>query len=102
MPSEDFIVNDPNDVVVIIFISVFQVFKDFQLNTCLVLKSFLVADNFNGYHLLLFVVKTFESLPKAATANLVKNFIPKSKMVFYNDLVISTLVIITEIVAILG
>ena len=71
MPSENFIINDSYNVVVIVFVTIFEVLKDFQLNTCLILKPFLVPDDFNGDHLLLFVVKTLQSLSKTSTSDLV-------------------------------
>jgi hypothetical protein len=68
MPSKYFVVNNPDDVVIIILVAVFQVFKDPQLHTRLVLKPLLVSNDFNRHQLLLFVVKTLQSLPETSAS----------------------------------
>ena len=62
------------------------------------LEALLVADDFDGYHLLFQMVEAFEGLSKTPAANLVKHFITISKMIFNHDLVVSSLVIVSEVV----
>jgi hypothetical protein len=78
MPSKYFIVNDPNDVVIVILVAVLQIFKDPQLHTRLVLKPLLVSNDFDRHKLLLFVVKTLQSLPKTSASQLINNLVSES------------------------
>lgn len=100
MAAEDLVVNNLDDVVVIIPVPVLQVLKDPQLYTGLVLESFLIPDNFNGNHLLLFVIKAFESLAKASAAQLVKHLISVGQLILHNDLIVSSLIIVAKIVVV--
>lgn len=81
MPSEDFVVNNSYDVVIVILVAVLQVFQNPQFNACLILKAFFIPDYLYGHHLLVFVVETFKSLPKTSATNLIKHFISVSQMI---------------------
>jgi hypothetical protein len=102
MSSEDFVVDDSDDIVVIVFIPVFKVLQNSEFYSCLILKPFLVANNLDSHHLVFFMVKTFKGLPKTATANFVDDFISESQLVFQYNLVIPSVIIITEIMIVLA
>lgn len=100
--SEDFVVNDPDNIVVIVFVPVFEILQNFKLHTCLILKPFFVADNLDSHHLVFFVVKAFKCLPKTATADFVNDFVSESQLIFHHNLVIPSVVVITEVMIILA
>lgn len=75
---EDLIVNYLNDVVVVVLVPVLQVLKNLEFNTGLVLKTFFVSNDFDGNHLLLFVVKALKRLPKTTATYLIKHLVPVS------------------------
>ena len=68
MASEHLKINDPDYVVVIVFVFFLQEFQDFELDTRLMLKSFLVTDYFDCDHSLCFVIKALQSLAERARA----------------------------------
>jgi hypothetical protein len=102
VPSEDLVVDDSDDVVVVVFVFVFQILQDSQLDSSLVLEPFLVPDDFDCNHLLLLVVKALQRLAKTTAANFFKDFVAECKMVFHHDLVISALVVIAKVVLMQG
>lgn len=62
MTPEHIVVQYPHNIIIILWVLIIQKFQDLKLYTCLVLKSFLIPDNFNRYNLLRFMVKAFDSL----------------------------------------
>jgi len=100
MASEYLVVVDADDVVVIVLVPVFEVLQDFKFDAGLMLKALLVADDFDGYHLLLDVVEAFEGLAETTAANLVEHFIAICKVIFQHYQVVSSFVIVSKVVAI--
>ena len=101
MSSKDFVVDDSDDVVVVVLVSIFEVLQNFEFHSCLVLKPFLVSNNLDSHHLVFFMVKAFKCLSKAATADFINHFVSKSQLVFQHNLVISPVVIIAKIMIVL-
>ena len=66
MLSEYSVVLDPDDVVRIVRIILFQMLENFELNTCLMLESFLVSNQLHCYNLLSLVIKAFQCLAERA------------------------------------
>jgi hypothetical protein len=59
MLSENTVILYSDDIVNIIRIVLFQIVQDIQFNSSLMMKPLLVADNFDSYLLICFVVFTF-------------------------------------------
>lgn len=68
----------------------------------MVLESFLIANDFDCHHLMFFMVKTFECLAETTAADLVKDFVPKGKLVFHDNLIITSVIVKAKVVAVLG
>ncbi len=68
MLAEDCVVLDPNDVIHIVRVMLFQVTEDVQLYPCLVVETFFVPDYFNRDELIRLVIVAFESLTETAFA----------------------------------
>ena len=49
-----------------------------------------------------FMVKTFECLAETTAADLVKDFVPKGKLVFHDNLIITSVIVKAKVVAVLG
>lgn len=64
MSPEHIVVIDPHDIILILFVSIVEHLQYLQFYRGLVLKSFLVPDNFHCHQLLQFVVETLDSLPE--------------------------------------
>ena len=45
MSSKDFVVDDSNNVIVVVLVSIFEVLQNFEFHSCLVLKPFFVSNN---------------------------------------------------------
>ena len=82
MLSENSIIVNSNDIVHIVFIVIVEVLENAQLDACLVLELFLVANDLYRNFLLVLVIITLDSLAKASLAQEFKNFVSVSKMVF--------------------
>lgn len=100
MAAEDLVVNNLDDVVVVIPVPVLQVLQDPQLYTGLILESFFIPNNFNGNHLLLFVIEAFESLAEASAAQLVNHLVSVGQMIIHNYLVVPSFIIVAKIVVV--
>lgn len=98
MSPEDLVVYDSDDVIVVVLVPVLEVLQDTQLDASLVLESFLVADNLDGDHLLLFVVEALQSLAETATANLLDYFVPVCEVVFHHNLVVTAFIVVSKVV----
>jgi hypothetical protein len=68
MLPEHHIIFDSYYVERVIRVVLLQMHQNFKLNTCLVLKSFLVSDKFNSHVLLCLMIKTFKCLSEASFA----------------------------------
>ena len=98
MLTEDCIVFDSNDIVRILWIMFLEIRKNVQLNTCLMVKPLLVSDDFYGHKLVGFVVVAFQSLTKTTFSKRLKNFVSVAKVVFHDNLVITSIIIETLVV----
>jgi hypothetical protein len=79
--SENTVVLHADDVILIILVMIIQVFQNFELNTCLILKLFLIPDNFNSNVFFGLMIKTLDSLTETALPQKFQYFISVSKMV---------------------
>jgi hypothetical protein len=59
MLSENTVILYSDDIVNIVRIVLFQIVQDIQFNSCLMMKPLLVADNFDSYLFISFVVFAF-------------------------------------------
>ena len=76
----------------------FQEHQYFEFYPSLVVESLLVPDYLNSYHLVGFIVITFQGLAKAAFPQKFKDFISISDMVTKLNFVISSIIIKPTIV----
>ena len=83
MLSKDERFNDSNNVLLVFWVTLFQLLKDASLNQSLLVQAFLISQYLQGTHLLLLVVEAFENLTERALSNPLLNFIPVRNMVVY-------------------
>lgn len=62
------VVFDPYDIVYIIRVMFLEVIEDIKFDSSLMMKSLLIADNFDSYFLICFVIFAFQSLSEATFA----------------------------------
>ena len=65
MLSKDHIIFDSNNIIHIIFVMVIQILQNSELYSGLILKLFLIADDFDGDLLVCLMVKALNGLAKA-------------------------------------
>ena len=83
MLSKDERFNDSNNVLLVFWVTLFQLLKDASLNQSLLVQAFLISQYLQSTHLLLLVVEAFENLTERALSNPLLNFIPVRNMVVY-------------------
>ena len=98
MLAEYSIVMDPHNVVLVVLVLRFEIAKQAQFDTCLMLETLLITDDFDGDHCLFHVIEAFERLAKATRAKFVQNFKSVGQMIFHDDLIVTTLIIKAKIV----
>jgi len=81
MLSKNTVVLYTDDVILIILVMIIQVFQNLELDTSLVLKLFLIPNNFNGNVFFGLMIKTLDSLTETALPQKFKDFISVPKMV---------------------
>lgn len=64
--SEEHVVFDSDDVVLVVWVVVVQVLEDPKLNACLILELLLVTDQLDGHRFLSLVVQARDGLAKAS------------------------------------
>ena len=74
-----------------------KLLQDIDLDKCLLMKSLLVADDLDRNQYSCLMVDTTHDLPKASFAEKIDNLVTITKVVAFDDIVISTLIIITEV-----
>lgn len=102
MLPEHAVVFDPNDVVGIIWVVLFEMQQYFQLDASLVLELLFISDDLQGNDFFGLVVDALECLPKGALTEEVQDLEPVSNMILQDDAVIASFVIIAEIVLLLS
>ena len=68
MLSEDVIVVNPDDIVLVMRVIVVQELKNLQLHSSLVLELLFVPDNFDSHKVARLMIKTLNSLSKTSGA----------------------------------
>ncbi len=63
------------------------------------LEALLVADDLDGDHHLVLVVKALQGLAEATRSKLVQDFKSEGQVVLHDDLVVTTLIVEAEVVA---
>lgn len=97
MLSEDRIVLDSNDIVDILWIIVSQVCQDIQLHPSLMMESLLIPDDLYSDMFVGFVVEALDGLPETSLAQKLLNLIPVAQMVFHDNLVVTTVIIVAVV-----
>ena len=97
MLPEEHITLYSNDVILVMFVVEIQVLQNSQLDTCLILELLFIADDFECNRLLCLMIKTLDSLTKAAHAQEFLHFVPVSQVVFKDNLVVALIVIKTMV-----
>jgi hypothetical protein len=97
MFSKNVIIQHSDDVMLILFIAVIKQLEYFKFNSCLMLKPFLIPDNFACYNLLIFMIEAFQSLPEWPTSQLVNDFIPVPYMVIHNYVIVASLIVKSKV-----
>jgi hypothetical protein len=98
MFPKDNIILDPNNIESIIWIVLLQMHQNLKLYTSLMLEPLFVADQFHSHKLLSFMIKAFKSLSEAALPKKLNNFETVSNMIFHYNLIVSSLIVETEVV----
>lgn len=98
MLSEKDIFLHPDYISNVIRIIIPQVFQNFNFYTGLMLELFFWPDHFNSYEFLVFMIKTFDSLTKAASPQNLNNFKSIGQVIMLYYIVISIFIIISIIV----
>ena len=68
MLSEDVIVVNPDDIVLVMRVIVVQELKNLQLHSSLVLELLFVSDNFDSNQIACLMIKALDSLSKTSRA----------------------------------
>ena len=79
-----------------------QVHQYFQLDTSLMLESFLIPDQLNCHILLSFVIEAFDSLTEASLPQEFNDFKPVRDMIFKHYLIVSSLIVIAKVIRMEG
>ena len=66
---------DSNDIVLVVPVMVVEILEDSQLHTSLILELLLIANDFDSDTLVGLVIKTLDSLTKAALAQELEYFV---------------------------
>lgn len=98
MLTEDCIVLNPNDVMRIFWIMLFEVGKNVELNTCLVMKALLVPNDLYSDQLACLVIVAFDSLAKTTLAQRFLYLIPIAEMILHYNLIVTSVIIKTLVV----
>jgi len=98
MVPENAMIFDLDDVILILRVLLLEVLEDAKLDTCLVLVSLLVFDDFDGNNLACFVVQALQSLAKAAPSEKVKNLESVIDVIFEHHIVVTVLVVVSIVV----
>jgi hypothetical protein len=100
LPENDIIL-DKDDIVGIIRIILFQVHKNLELNPSLMLKALFIPDQFHSNKFFRFMIKTLESLPKAAFTKELNDLKLIPYMVLKYYFVISSFIVVAEVIGLL-
>ena len=98
MISENAVVFDLDDVVLVFGVMLLQVLEDAKLDTCLMLVSLLIFDDLYGHDLSCFMVQAPQSLAKAALSEEVDHFEPVVDVILHHYIVVTILVVIAIVV----
>jgi hypothetical protein len=93
MMSEHAVVFDSNNVICIILVILFQMKKNLELNSSLMLILLIVPDDLDRYCLSSFVVQAFQSLSKTTLSKEGNHFKPVGNMILDNHIVVTSLII---------
>ena len=86
-----------DDATHVIRILLFHMFEQANFNQCLLMESFLVADDFQRDHLPRLIVKAFDNLPKGSLAQCGQNLVSVPNVIIHHHPVVSTFVIIAPV-----
>ena len=94
MVSEDAVVFDLNNIVLVVWVMLLQMLQNSQLHSCLMLVSLFILDDLDCYDLACLVVKALNGLSKTAFAQEVKHLEAVVQMILEHDMVVTLVVII--------
>ena len=97
MVSKNNIIFNSYDVAFIIGIILFQILQYFYLNSCLMLEFLFVSNDFQSKIFFSFKIINFQSLSKRSFSKRCNHFKSICSMISYLNLIISFVIIITEI-----
>ena len=98
MLSKHAIILDSNNIVGVIWIIFLQMKQDLKLDSSLMLEFLLVSDDLNGNDLPCLMVNALECLSKGSFSQKVNHLESICDLVLYNHIVVSSLIIVSEIV----
>lgn len=96
--SEDGVVIDPHDIVLVVFVFALEEAEKAQLNSRLMLESLFIANYFDCYHCPRLVVEAFKCLSKTARPQFVEHLKPVGQVILHDHLVVATLVVEAKVV----
>ena len=100
MFSEFKTANKFNNIALVFYILIFNLFEDFNLNLCLILKFLLISNDLKRKLFFVFVVDDFDYLSKTTLAKDFKYFVAESYMVVNNNFVVASFIIESTVVSI--
>jgi len=74
---------DANDILLVFWVVVAELFQDFGLNKTLFVESFLISQDFEGHEFLIFMVEAFKHLTKTSFSESICNLKPIANMLAY-------------------
>lgn len=97
MLSKHAVIVNPNDIVLVILIVEIKVFENLKFHACLILELLLVSDDFDCDHFLSFMVHALDGLSETSLAQKFEYFVPISKMILKNNLIIALVIVVSMI-----
>lgn len=98
MLPEHAVVFYPNNIVSVIWVIIFEMEQNLELNSCLMLELLLISNNLNSNYLSRLMINALERLSKRPFTQKVNDLEPIRNMVLQHDIIVSSLIIIAEII----
>jgi hypothetical protein len=99
LPKE-YVVFHHYDIVCIVRVILFQMLKNFKLDSSLVLEFLFVSDQLDRYNFTCLMVHTFKGLSEASFTNELKDLKSESYLILHDNIIVSPFIIIAIVVLI--
>ena len=98
MLTEDKIVKNSDDVILVMWIVVVEEFKNLKFHSSLVLKFLFISNDLQSNKITSLMIQALDSLAKTTRAKCIKHFVSIAEMILHNCLIISLIIIISIVV----